>query len=132
MADRSEALGLSGEAQVLVFGCEHGVPLNRLSSPGVTVIALPCSGMLPPSFLEYALKKGTEGVFLTGCREGDCFHRYGNTWVDERLAGKREPHLFSRTDRARIEVFRAAPAELPQLMDKLEAFRASLRGRKTP
>ena len=46
-----------------------------------------CAAQLPPSFVEYALRAGADGVLVTGCRDGDCTYRLGNRWTAERLAG---------------------------------------------
>jgi coenzyme F420-reducing hydrogenase delta subunit len=67
----------------VVFCCE-GNPI-----PGA--IALRCLGMLPPAFVEYALRKGASSVRAVGCEE--CAFRLGMELCDERFAGKREPHL---------------------------------------
>lgn len=32
-------------------------------------MSLICAGMLPPSFVEYALRGGADGVMVVGCRE---------------------------------------------------------------
>ncbi|HJV60668.1 MAG TPA: hydrogenase iron-sulfur subunit, partial [Albitalea sp.] len=50
-------------------------------------------GMLAPSFVEYALRGGADGVLVAGCREGGCEFRFGQRWSADRLAGTREPHL---------------------------------------
>jgi hypothetical protein len=57
------------------------------------VLNLMCTGLLPPSFVEYALRSGADGVLVTGCREGSCAYRFGTRWTEERLTRQREPHL---------------------------------------
>ena len=47
--------------------------------------------MLPPSFIDYALRLGAQGVVIAGCRENDCEFRLGDRWVRERFTGAREP-----------------------------------------
>lgn len=119
---------LSGQARVMVFGCEHGMDITRLQSPQVGVVTLPCSGMLSPSMVDFVLKKGVDGVFVTGCREGDCYHRFGNMWIEKRLAGEREPHLVKRVDQNRVYQFRASNSqdEQKQLGQRLTEFRGTL------
>ncbi|MEO5378116.1 MAG: hydrogenase iron-sulfur subunit [Magnetococcus sp. DMHC-6] len=117
---------LGGSERVLVFGCEHGVTLDFLQRAEVGSITLPCSGMLPPSMIEFALKNGADGVFVTGCRQGDCYHRYGNQWLADRLQGVRLPYLVKRVDRRRIAEFRGSNGERHQLAQQLEQFRADL------
>ena len=76
---------------------------EALQQDGVTVIELPCVGMLPPSFVDFALARGyAEGVMIAGCAEGDCQHRLGNEWTSARMARKRDPMLRQRVDTRRL------------------------------
>jgi len=56
-------------------------------------IVLRCLAMLPPSFVEYALRHGARRVRAVGCRDGECAWRIGLELAAERFAGTREPHL---------------------------------------
>jgi coenzyme F420-reducing hydrogenase delta subunit len=84
---------LRGERRYVVFGCDKGARVTALAAPDVLPFSLACTGMLPPSFVEYALRSGADGVLVTGCREGGCEFRLGQRWTAERLRGQREPHL---------------------------------------
>jgi len=68
----------------MVFCCEK--------NPVCGAIALRCLAMLPPSVVEYALRRGARKVRAVGC-EGECAYRLGMELCDERFAGRREPHL---------------------------------------
>ena len=70
----------------VIFCCEK----NRV--PGA--IALRCLAMLPPAFVEYALRNGAARVKAIGCA-GECAYRLGMELCEERFAGRREPHLRS-------------------------------------
>ena len=72
--------------------------------------------------MEYALKKGADGIFVTGCRTGDCYFRHGNRWFDQRMEGERQPILRKRADRNRIKVFRAAETDSKQLHNEINKF----------
>jgi coenzyme F420-reducing hydrogenase delta subunit len=65
-------------------------------------------------------------VLITGCREGDCAYRFGNEWTEQRLAGKREPHLRQHVPRYRVQVAWANSGEEADLARSLAAFRAGL------
>jgi ferredoxin/coenzyme F420-reducing hydrogenase delta subunit len=118
---------LEGDVRIMVFGCDNAANIEKLCSKGVAVLSLPCIAMLPPSFIEYALHEHhVEGVFITGCRENDCYHRLGVLWTKRRLSAEREPRLRSRADRERIRQFWAASADLKELETELESFRTSL------
>ncbi|MBF0180538.1 MAG: hydrogenase iron-sulfur subunit [Magnetococcales bacterium] len=125
---------LAGSGRVLLFGCEHGVDVVPMQDASVAVVKLPCSGMLPPSMIEYALKKGADGVFVTSCRESDCYHRCGNRWTEKRLDGEREPKLVTRVDRKRVTRYQASHsrAEQAELAKRLREFRLSLQGDQQP
>jgi coenzyme F420-reducing hydrogenase delta subunit len=122
---------LKGDARIIMFGCDNAADIGKLRGEGVAVMSLPCTAMLPPSFIEYALhERQADGVFITGCRENDCYHRMGGEWTTQRLAREREPRLRGRVerDRERIRLFWASSADFKELSQELEAFRASLHG----
>ncbi len=117
---------MDGETNILVFGCEHGLDVNRLDSNDTKGIRLFCSGMLPPTLVEYALKKGADGVMVTGCRHNDCFFRFGNQWTKMRFDGERKPSLRGRADRNRIRVHGGAETDKIEIEKDLRAFREKL------
>ncbi len=117
---------LEGETRILVFGCEHGLSVNRLDSHDTRGISLICSGMLPPTLVEYALKKGADGVMVTGCRHNDCYFRFGNRWLKLRFDGQRKPILRGRADRNRIRVHGGSETDKNEIEKDLKAFRAEL------
>jgi len=122
---------IESDARVMVFGCDNAADLEKLRSEGVAVMSLPCVAMLPPSFIEYALyEHQADGVFITGCRENDCYHRLGGLWTAQRLAREREPRLRGRVERKpeRIRLFWASSADVEELALELESFRSDLRG----
>ncbi len=104
-ADTDRALAtLSGNARVMVFGCDCAYDVRALQSEGVAALSLPCTGMLPPAFIDYVLRDArVEGVMVVGCREGDCQYRLGIRWTELRMARQRVPHLRQRVPLQRIE-----------------------------
>lgn len=86
-------LEMAKTPQIIAFGCEHGLDVEHLGEPDVTGYNLLCIGLLPPSFIEYALRGGAAGVIISGCADGACEFRLGNQWTAQRLRGEREPHL---------------------------------------
>ena len=120
---------LKGDARIMVFGCDNAADVEKLRGDGIAVMSLPCTAMLPPSFIEYALHEHqVDGVFITGCRENDCYHRMGGMWTAQRLAREREPRLRGRVKREheRIKLFWASSADFNELARELESFRAGL------
>jgi len=84
-----QALSLSPR-EISIYCEKHPAP------PGA--ITLRCLAMLPPAFVEYALRNGARSVRAVGCEE-ECAYRLGMQLSDERFAGRREPYL-RRTVRA--------------------------------
>jgi coenzyme F420-reducing hydrogenase delta subunit len=113
---------------VIVVGCGSGASCEGLAGEGVAVIELPCVGMLPPPFIDWIVSRGlAEGVLLAGCARGDCYHRLGDRFTLERIAGERDPWLRERVPRERVGVSWAARADRAQRAGDLAAFRDRLR-----
>ena len=117
---------LTGENKIIIMGCDNALDVSRLEEPGLEALSLFCIGMMPASLVDYALANGADGVFITGCRSGDCYHRFGNIWLDKRFEGSRQPILRRRAERARIEVFRAAATDSSNLQKELAEFKAHI------
>jgi coenzyme F420-reducing hydrogenase delta subunit/ferredoxin len=128
MRDRMDRVlaRLEGTPRIVIFGCERAAEAPALDRPDTGVISLLCTGQLPPSFIDYALRSGADGVLVTGCAEDGCYYRSGNTWTAERIAGVREPHLRASVSRERVEVVWAAAGDLARLSDAVERFRDAL------
>ena len=96
--------GHSDEPRVFLFACDHS-NAERLTDNNVRVIKLPCAGMLPPSFVDFALSRSlADGVLVAGCAENDCFHRLGNEWTMQRMRRERDPRLRQRVPLERVEL----------------------------
>jgi len=121
--------GLSAGPRVVVFGCDRSADVAAVRSADTAAMSLICAGMLPPSFVEYALRNGADGVLVTGCADGACDYRFGQRWIAERFAATREPHLRANVPRQRLRVVWAGDGTLPELVHNLAAFRASLAAR---
>ena len=123
----SRSAELTGESAVAVFSCAHGPQVENLNLPNVVGIRLPCIAALPPSYIDYALSRGlAAGVFLTGCRKEDCYHRFGVDWMEDRLAGERDPALRRRVPRSRIGHAWLAEDEHKQLAQAIRDFQTRL------
>jgi ferredoxin len=72
----------------VVFQCQG-------SDPGLTrdrPIGVRCLAMLPPSFIEYALRHGARRVKAVGCA-GECAYRLGMDLAGQRFSRRRMPRL---------------------------------------
>ena len=124
-----EAAGrVEGPARIMVFGCRHGVRLDSVPETGAAVMALPCIGHLPPSFLDFLItRKLVDGVLLTGCRAGACHYRRGVDWMEQRIDGRRDPYLRRRVPRERVAWSWLGVGGERKLHKRIESFREELR-----
>ncbi len=100
---------------------------EEMADTDVGIVTMPCIGMLPLSFVDFVLsKKLADGVFLTGCREGDCSFRLGIKWTEARLAGERDPRIRQRVNPERIGKFWAGLTRRKDFFKELTAFHTRL------
>jgi len=117
-----------GTPRIIIYGCDFGIDVEQIKDANVVVTRLPCIGMLPPSFIDYILMRDkADGVLLTGCREGDCYHRFGINWTEQRLTGERDPYLRERVPRERVWTCWGAVTDGDKLSDEIAAFTEHLR-----
>ncbi|MCP5269171.1 MAG: hydrogenase iron-sulfur subunit [Zoogloeaceae bacterium] len=117
---------LSGQTRIVVFGCDHGADVSQVASTDTAVLSLICAGMLPPSFVEYALRTGADGVMIAGCRQGGCEYRLGERWTVERLNRQREPQLRGKVPAERLHVSFVSANDGKILAHDLTEFRARI------
>jgi coenzyme F420-reducing hydrogenase delta subunit/ferredoxin len=112
--------------RVLVYACER-CGMGSGHSDAAEVLTMPCVGMLPPSFVDFALSRGlADGIVLAGCASGDCYYRLGDAWTSQRLGGKRDPYLRDRVDRTRLRHLHLRATSTRQRHRQLEEFTAAL------
>ena len=118
---------LRAERPIVIFGCDRGARVEPLAGGDVAAFSLICTGMLPPSFVDYALRDGAAGVLVSGCPAGACEYRLGQRWAAERLQGQREPHLRALEQPERLAVAWVDAADASSLRAALDALRRRLR-----
>jgi ferredoxin/coenzyme F420-reducing hydrogenase delta subunit len=97
------AAGLAGQNRVMAFACASSPSLRPINEAATAVITLRCMAQLPPSFIDYILSRGlADGVFLAGCKGGDCHYRLGAEWTRLRINRERDPYLRKRIDANRV------------------------------
>lgn len=115
---KSACAALGGDDRLVVFACAHAGDLAEDLKRNAVVARMPCVGMLPPSFIDFALaRRLADGVVLAGCPGNACRERLGQRWTEERIAGLRDPWLRARVPRERIAL---------SWRDDLDAFRRGL------
>ena len=119
---------------VFAFVCECAVDTKELvdehgrmrTRPEVHVFALPCAGMVKPSWIELAMDRDASGVMVIACEPGSCRHRTGSCILRARWKGERRPMLKSRIDRSRVRLIQHHPVTGDELMKKIEGFLGEL------
>lgn len=82
------------EPKILAFlcnWCSYGAAdlagVSRLKQPpNIRIIRVPCSGRMNPKFILQALRKGADGVWVSGCHPGDCHYIEGNYYARRKFA----------------------------------------------
>lgn len=129
--------------RIVGFVCDWSVDLAPLVDagrlreiPNVRIIRVPCSGFVRPSWLEEALTRGADGVFVTGCPYGDCLNREGNYLMRDRVDQQQRRLQRRRVDPARLAMLAhglhdgaAFLAEVRAFVDRLRALPAAAPGR---
>ncbi len=115
---------------VVIFGCERGADAGALAGRGVVPLPLMCTGALPPSFVEYALRDGAAAVLVAVCR--GCEYRHGARFTADRLAGEREPHLRASVPAERVHLVQADAGEEPALAAALHELRERVAALEAP
>jgi ferredoxin len=123
---RDELARLRGTARVVVFGCDHGAEVNGLHAPDTAAISLLCAGQLPPAFVEYALRRGADGVLIVACAADGCIFRHGGQITAERLRGQREPYLRRRVAAPAWRLVEAGRHDALRVRAELADLRAGL------
>jgi len=87
---------------VLSFACTGSAELAWLQAHDKAVVEVSCVGQIPPSYLDYVLSRNRAArVLLTGCG-GNCQHRFGMDWAEQRISRERDPNLRRRVGTDRI------------------------------
>jgi coenzyme F420-reducing hydrogenase delta subunit/ferredoxin len=124
--------------RVFGFVCDHTVETRALMDPGkmvlkdvpgVSLMTLPCIGMVLPSFVEHALAHGADGVFICGCKPCDCYYREGNMWLEARISGVRPPVMKKSTDPSRVRVYLLSALQSEELLNEVRLFIQELASR---
>jgi coenzyme F420-reducing hydrogenase delta subunit len=98
--------------------------------PGITVMGLPCVGMLHPEMITKTIEGGAAGVFVAGCIPEDCPFREGSQWLADRLTGRRLPSLKAAPE-GRLRVRWYSPVEVGRFLRDVGEFQHDL-GRPAP
>lgn len=120
---------MSHPPTVVGFVCDWSVDLKPLTDggrlrafPNVRIISVPCSGFVRPGWLEEALNRGADGVFVTGCPYGDCVNREGNFLMRDRVDQLQRRVQRRKVDAVRIGMLAFGLHDGPGFLDEVRRF----------
>lgn len=125
MSDRPRVVGFVCDWSVDLAPLLEGTALRGL--PNVRIIRVPCSGFVRPSWLEEALTRGADGVFVTGCPYGDCLNREGNYLMRDRVDQQQRRLQRRRIDPARLAMLAHGLHDGAAFLAEVRAFVDRLR-----
>ncbi|HEX4857448.1 MAG TPA: hydrogenase iron-sulfur subunit [Usitatibacteraceae bacterium] len=97
----------------IVFRCSAFAQDLGIRKVRVVWIDVPCVAMVPPAFVEFALRLGAAGIIVAGCTQGGCEYRLGDRWMQERFQGVREPGLRTTVERDRVALISCGADSTP-------------------
>ena len=105
-------------------------PANSTISgmPDVKVLKVPCTGMINPVWVKYALEQGAGGVFIRGCQINDCHNRTGNKWLEERFNGTRRPAY--KNGREKVVLHLGSYARKDGFIKAIKEFQESIKSER--
>ncbi len=125
---------MTPEPKIVGFVCDWSVNLTPLVNeqsrlrgmPSVRIIRVPCSGFVRPDWLEDALTRGADGVFVTGCPYGDCLNREGNYLMRDRIDLLQRRLQRRRVDPARVGMLAHGFHDFDAFLADVRAFAARI------
>lgn len=100
----------------------------RLQYPtNIKVIQLPCSGRVDILHLLKAFEDGADGVYVAGCKEGDCHFLSGNLKARRKVNYVKSVLSSLGVEPERIEMFNMSSAEGPRFAQVAREFTETIK-----
>jgi coenzyme F420-reducing hydrogenase delta subunit len=84
--------------------------------PNVKIVLVPCSGRVDPIYLLRALQDGADGVYVTGCMEGDCHFITGNLKAKKRIRRIRKMLEEIGIEKDRVQMYNISASDAPEFV----------------
>ena len=113
------------EPQIIAFCCNYcsyaaadlAGSIRMSYPPNIKVILVPCSGRVSPVYLLRALQEGADGVYVTGCMEGDCHYLTGNLRARKRVEYTKKILDEVGIGGERLEMYNMSAAQGPRFVE---------------
>ena len=102
--------------------------VSRIQYPAnATPITVACSGGVSPQYVLSALRKGADGVLVSGCHIGDCHYMEGNMHARRKLYLVKELLEFTGVEPERFRMSWVSAAEGAKFAEVVKEFVEDLR-----
>ncbi len=99
----------------------------RLPYPtSIKIIRVPCTGKVDALHIMRSFEKGADGVYLVGCREGDCHYERGNFRAKARVEQIRKILDSVGIGGHRLEMFNLSSSDGPMFARFAEEMHARI------
>ena len=86
-------------------------------SSSIKIILVPCTGKVDVIHMLRAFEKGTDGVYVLGCIEGDCHFNNGNLRAKKRVAQVADLLDKVGIGGNRVAMFNLSSSEAPRFVE---------------
>ncbi len=96
--------------------------------PNIRPVRVNCSGFIDPVYILRALLEGADGVFVAGCRPGDCHYVDGNLKARRRIAILKETLKTLGLEDQRVVFEYISTSEGSRYAELVKKFTEKIRG----
>jgi len=83
----------------------------------IRIVSVPCTGKVDLIHILRAFEKGVDGVYVVGCREGECHFTSGNLRARKRVEQARHILDTVGVDGERVKMYNLSSSEAPRFVD---------------
>ena len=99
----------------------------RLTYPtSIKIIRVPCTGKVDTLHILRAFEKGADGVYVVGCREGDCHYNSGNFRARKRVEQARQILNTIGMGGDRVQMYNLSSSDGPLFVKYAEEMHAKI------
>ncbi len=100
----------------------------RLTYPtSIRIVRVPCTGKVDVAHLLRAIEKGADGVYVVGCKEGECHYKKGNFRARKRVEQAKKILSSIGADEGRVEMFNLSSSDAPLFVKYAEEMDGRIR-----
>lgn len=92
----------------------------------IKIIRVPCTGKVDALHIMRAFEKGADGVYLVGCREGDCHYEKGNFRAKARVEQVRKTLDAVGIGGGRLQMYNLSSSDGPLFARFAEEMQARI------